>query len=81
MADLVPTSSHLSIPWVMGYDISPGQTTKDKAEFYQFIAEKKLVMVFEHDIKYWGARIQYEGHDVKAISLEKAENEKVQAIL
>lgn len=81
MADLVPTSSHLSIPWVMGYDISPGQTTKDKAEFYEFIAEKNLVMVFEHDIKYWGARIQYEGHDVKAISLEKAENEKVQAIL
>ncbi len=81
MADLVPTSSHVSIPWVMGYDISPGQTTKDKTDFYQFIAEKKLTMIFEHDIKYWGARIQFDGSDIKAMELEKAENQKVQSIL
>ena len=33
MADLVPTAHHIPIPWVMGYDISPGQTTKDKKDF------------------------------------------------
>ncbi len=81
MADLVPTSSHLSIPWVMGYDISPGQTTKDKMAFYEFIANQKLTMIFEHDMKYWGARIQFDGNDVKSIELEKANNQEFQAIL
>lgn len=52
MADLVPTINHIKIPWVMGYDISPGETTKDKAALYPFIFEKKLRMIFEHDPLY-----------------------------
>lgn len=66
MADLVPTSAHIPIPWVMGYDINPGQTTIDKAEFYQFIIDKNLTMVFEHDINVWGAKIKPKGHDYEA---------------
>ncbi len=61
MADLVPTSAHVPIPWVMGYDISPGQTTKDKESFYQLIEKKNLTMIFEHDIKFWGAKIALSG--------------------
>ena len=61
MADLVPTSAHVSVPWVMGYDIAPGRTTFDKQEFYKFIKEKNLSMVFEHDIKFWGAKLTVEG--------------------
>ena len=58
MADLVPTSAHISVPWVMGYDISPGLTTVNKLEFYQFIAENNLTMILEHDMNYWGAKIK-----------------------
>jgi glyoxylase-like metal-dependent hydrolase (beta-lactamase superfamily II) len=58
MADLVPTSAHIPVPWVMGYDIAPGQTTRDKILFYQFIESNKLTMVFEHDAKIWGAKIR-----------------------
>lgn len=58
MADLVPTSSHISVPWVMGYDISPGQTTIDKLHFYEFIEKKNLTMIFEHDMVNWGAKIR-----------------------
>jgi len=57
MADLVPTSAHIPLPWVMGYDIAPGQTTIDKKEFYDLILEKDLTLVFEHDLKFWGAKI------------------------
>ncbi len=57
MADLVPTSAHVPLPWVMGYDIAPGRTTQDKAAFYRFIRERGLTMVFEHDMKHWGARL------------------------
>jgi glyoxylase-like metal-dependent hydrolase (beta-lactamase superfamily II) len=57
MADLVPTAHHIPIPWVMGYDISPGQTTKDKKDFYEFISSEKKTMIFEHDMATWGAKI------------------------
>lgn len=57
MADLIPTSNHVSIPWVMGYDISPGVTTVDKKEILPFIEEKKLIMIFEHDPQYFGSTV------------------------
>ncbi len=58
MADLIPTSNHVSIPWVMGYDISPGVTTVDKKNFLQFINEKNLVMIFEHDPQFYGSTVK-----------------------
>lgn len=58
MADLVPTSVHIPIPWVMGYDIAPGRTTVDKVQFYEFILKNNLTMIFEHDIKVWGAKVK-----------------------
>jgi hypothetical protein len=58
MADLVPTSAHIAVPWVMGYDINPGRTTIDKVEFYKFIIENNLTMIFEHDMNIWGAKIK-----------------------
>ena len=57
MADLIPTSNHVSIPWVMGYDISPGITTEDKKRFLPFIKDQNLTMIFEHDPKLWGAKV------------------------
>lgn len=61
MADLVPTSAHVSVPWVMGYDISPGITTVNKLAFYDFIVKNNLTMIFEHDMNYWGAKITRKG--------------------
>lgn len=57
MADLVPTAAHIPVAWVMGYDIAPGQTTKDKKEFYEFILKNNLTMIFEHDKKFWGSKL------------------------
>ncbi len=57
LADLVPTSHHLHIPWVMGYDIAPGVTTQDKRRLLSFVREQNLKVVFEHDPQYWGASI------------------------
>lgn len=58
MADLIPTSNHVSIPWVMGYDISPGVTTQDKKNFLTFVAEKNLTMIFEHDPLFFGSTVK-----------------------
>ncbi|HXH74414.1 MAG TPA: MBL fold metallo-hydrolase [Bacteriovoracaceae bacterium] len=61
MADLVPTSHHIPVAWVMGYDIAPGRTTIDKIHFYNFIIEKNLTMIFEHDMGFWGAKLGRHG--------------------
>lgn len=58
MADLVPMSHHVNIPWVMGYDIEPGTTTKYKQEFYDFIQKNKLKMIFEHDDEIIGGELE-----------------------
>lgn len=57
MADLVPMSHHINIPWVMGYDIEPGVTTVYKQKFYDYIMQNNLRMVFEHDIEIWGGTL------------------------
>jgi len=80
MADLVPTAAHLPIPWVMGYDISPGQTAKDKADFYQFISQEKKTMIFEHDMNTWGVKIDFTNEEVKVTEKFPAANEKIRQI-
>lgn len=72
MADLVPTSHHVPVPWVMGYDIAPGRTAQDKIDFYQFIIDKNLTMIFEHDMGAWGAKVEKAGtEDFKAKTIQK----------
>jgi glyoxylase-like metal-dependent hydrolase (beta-lactamase superfamily II) len=58
LADLIPTSNHVHVPWVMGYDIEPGVTTKYKREFLDFVIEKDLKIIFEHDPKFWGSKVE-----------------------
>lgn len=57
MADLIPTSNHVNIPWVMGYDIAPGVTTVDKRHFLDFILKENLTMIFEHDPLFYGCKV------------------------
>lgn len=80
MADLVPTAHHIPIPWVMGYDISPGQTTNDKEEFYRFISQNKKTMIFEHDMETWGAKINFKNGDPEILEKFPATKDKIQEI-
>lgn len=68
MADLVPMSHHLHIPWVMGYDIEPGVTTIYKQKFYDFIEKENLCMIFEHDNDIWGGFLGYDERKYPVLS-------------
>jgi len=57
MADLIPTSNHIALPWVMGYDIAPGVTVVDKEKILPFIADRHLVAIYEHDPQIIGSRL------------------------
>lgn len=49
MADLIPSSGHIPIPYVMGYDTRPLLTIQEKEKFLKEAADKQYVLFFEHD--------------------------------
>jgi glyoxylase-like metal-dependent hydrolase (beta-lactamase superfamily II) len=49
MADLIPSSAHIPIPYVMGYDMRPLETLKEKESILKQALENKWTLFFEHD--------------------------------
>jgi glyoxylase-like metal-dependent hydrolase (beta-lactamase superfamily II) len=49
MADLVASSHHIKIPYVMGYDIRPLDVMKEKQEVLGYASTHQTVLFFEHD--------------------------------
>jgi glyoxylase-like metal-dependent hydrolase (beta-lactamase superfamily II) len=50
-ADLIPSSLHISMPYVMAYDVRPLDTLKEKAALYENALEAGAKLIFEHDPK------------------------------
>ncbi|TXI88136.1 MAG: MBL fold metallo-hydrolase [Crocinitomicaceae bacterium] len=49
MADLLPSTGHIPLPYVMGYDTRPLITMTEKELFLNTAAEKEFVLFLEHD--------------------------------
>ena len=49
VADLLPSTGHLPLPYVMGYDTRPLITLEEKERFLNEAAEKNYILFFEHD--------------------------------
>ncbi len=56
--DLIPTSSHLAIPWVMGYDLHPLICMREKKAILEEAARNDWILFFEHDPGIAAARIR-----------------------
>ncbi len=50
MADLLPATAHIPMPWIMAYDTRPLLTLKDKQRFYADAIENDYILFFEHDL-------------------------------
>ncbi len=49
MADLLPSTGHIPLPYVMGYDTRPLITLDEKAKFLNKAVEEDYVLFLEHD--------------------------------
>ena len=49
MADLLPTIGHIPLPYVMGYDIRPLITIKEKKVFLNEASNQNYYLFLEHD--------------------------------
>ncbi|MCJ8344254.1 MBL fold metallo-hydrolase [bacterium] len=50
-ADLIPTSSHIPLPYIMGYDLNPLQTLSEKEIILEEAFLNNWILFFEHDPK------------------------------
>lgn len=51
LGDLIPTTSHVKIPYIMGYDLYPLDVMEKKEEVLRQTIEEKWLLIFEHDPK------------------------------
>ena len=55
LADVCPTSAHLPLPWIMGYDLEPLVTLESKRGLWKKAREEDWLLIFEHDPRTpWG---------------------------
>jgi glyoxylase-like metal-dependent hydrolase (beta-lactamase superfamily II) len=49
VGDLFPTTSHLPLPWIMGYDLEPLRTLESKRAILNEAIAGGWRLIFEHD--------------------------------
>jgi glyoxylase-like metal-dependent hydrolase (beta-lactamase superfamily II) len=59
-ADLLPSSFHISMPYIMAYDVRPLVSLQEKEILLKNAVEKKQVLIFEHDPKIAAATVKYD---------------------
>jgi glyoxylase-like metal-dependent hydrolase (beta-lactamase superfamily II) len=57
-ADLIPSSAHVPLPWVMGYDVRPLLTMQEKEAVLRRAAEEECILIFEHDAAFEAAVVE-----------------------
>jgi len=61
LGDVVPTTHHLPLPWIMGYDVEPLVTMESKRHLLKQALDEQWLLVFEHDAHHGWGRVQNDG--------------------
>jgi glyoxylase-like metal-dependent hydrolase (beta-lactamase superfamily II) len=49
ISDLIPTTAHIDLTWVMGFDLFPLQTIESRKRYYAHAIPEKWLTIFTHD--------------------------------
>src|SRR2546428_7909840 len=49
ISDLIPTSAHLDLTWVMAFDLFPLETIQSRKRYYAQAIPEKWLTIFTHD--------------------------------
>jgi len=49
ISDLIPTTAHLDLTWVMAFDLFPLETIESRKRVYEHALPEKWLMIFTHD--------------------------------
>lgn len=64
-ADLVPTTRHLPLPWIMGYDLYPAETLEVKKRLLPQAVRENWLCLFYHDTETPLCRLAEMGGEIK----------------
>ena len=62
LADLVPTASHLPLPYIMAYDLVPQDTLRAKKSLLKQVVEEDWLVIFQHDPRVEAGYLRQEGN-------------------
>ena len=65
-ADLIPTRHHLSLPWIMGYDLYPTETLEFKKRIIPQALKRNWACLFYHEIEAPLCRLRTDHDKIKA---------------
>jgi len=71
IADLAPTTAHLPLAWIMGYDVEPLVTLETKRRILARALDEGWLVVFEHDAVTPWSRLVHDGKAYSAAPPEK----------
>lgn len=65
LGDLVPTTAHIGLPYVMSYDLFPLETLKNKKKYYEMAIKQDWILAFNHDPEHYFGKVIKEGEKYK----------------
>ena len=64
-ADIFPLAAHISIPWVMAYDVQPVVTMKEKEILLPKMQDEEWILFLEHDPNIQACTVNQDGKHFK----------------
>lgn len=61
LGDLVPTSAHIGLSYIMSYDLFPLETLKNKKKYYKKALQEDWILGFNHEPNFYFGRLKKEG--------------------
>ena len=61
LGDVCPTTHHLPLPWIMGYDVEPLVTLESKRHLLKRALDEQWLLIFEHDAHHGWGRVANDG--------------------
>jgi len=58
LGDLVPTSAHVGLSYIMSYDISPQETLESKKKYFEQAIEGDWILAFNHDPEHFFGKVK-----------------------
>jgi glyoxylase-like metal-dependent hydrolase (beta-lactamase superfamily II) len=59
LGDLIPTTAHVHLPWVSGFDLNPLLTLSEKRQLLTRAVEDDFLLVFQHDPVHETCRVDF----------------------
>lgn len=69
LGDLVPTSGHVGLPYIMSYDLFPQETLENKKKVFDQAIEEDWILGFNHDPGHFFGKVKKEDKKYRFVPL------------